>query len=406
LCLALALVLGSACGGHPRDDGVVRATVKFARRLAQEAGYTVDEDKIGGVRLLRRPRQDQGPRAQGGVAVQTRCLDPRRSPRAWRVVTPGCRGMPAAVVRGMSKTVSTTLLFTLLATTAVAHADLTPDQARLVSAVERFARVVRQEIVDLDAGDDSTDLKRLATNCHKVVAEARAAGVPDTTPVVVSMYDAPEWRGTLAEAEVAWCKAGDDRFAKYRSEKIGPYIKAGLKNDKLEMIEEVYPEPYYLAGGQGTTDPARLAKAKVWFWDSPFDEACSVGKHGDDVEVRTKHVLHRYQFDGQGKLIKETTSRSAATRRPRRIADRDRGARGGRWAASASATRGARRAKAWRAGGERVPRRPGDVVAGERGGRAGLRADGVGGRGATPQRANARRGCGRAFRDDGDRGRP
>ncbi len=120
LCLALALVLGSACGGHPpppkrgvaesaigdwqfrrfqevldievwvpdnkavayagtyahaaaehrgklgdddivnvfvtryqRDDGVVRATVKFARRLAQEAGYTVDEDKVGGVRLLR-----------------------------------------------------------------------------------------------------------------------------------------------------------------------------------------------------------------------------------------------------------------------------------------------------------------------------------------------------------------
>ena len=120
LCLALALVLGSACGGPPpppkrgvaesaigdwqfrrfqevldievwvpenkavayagtyahataehrgklgdddivnvfvtryqRDDGVVRATVKFARRLAQEAGYTVDEDKIGGVRLLR-----------------------------------------------------------------------------------------------------------------------------------------------------------------------------------------------------------------------------------------------------------------------------------------------------------------------------------------------------------------
>ena len=38
---------------YQRDDGVVRATVKFARRLAQEAGYTVDEDKIGGVRLLR-----------------------------------------------------------------------------------------------------------------------------------------------------------------------------------------------------------------------------------------------------------------------------------------------------------------------------------------------------------------
>jgi len=120
LCLAAALVVGTACGGHPppprrgvaetaisdwefrrfqevldvevwvadnravayagtyvhgaaehagkltdddvvnvfvtryqRDDGVVRATVKFVRRLAQEAGYTVDEDKVEGVRLVR-----------------------------------------------------------------------------------------------------------------------------------------------------------------------------------------------------------------------------------------------------------------------------------------------------------------------------------------------------------------
>jgi hypothetical protein len=38
---------------YQRDDGVVRATVKFARRLAQEAGYAVTEDRIAGVRLLR-----------------------------------------------------------------------------------------------------------------------------------------------------------------------------------------------------------------------------------------------------------------------------------------------------------------------------------------------------------------
>lgn len=38
---------------YQRDDGVVRATVKFVRRLAQEAGYTVDEDRVEGVRLVR-----------------------------------------------------------------------------------------------------------------------------------------------------------------------------------------------------------------------------------------------------------------------------------------------------------------------------------------------------------------
>ncbi len=38
---------------YDRDDGVVRATVKLARRLAAEQGYQVDEEKIAGARTLR-----------------------------------------------------------------------------------------------------------------------------------------------------------------------------------------------------------------------------------------------------------------------------------------------------------------------------------------------------------------
>jgi len=37
---------------YERPDGIVRETVKLVRRLAQEKGYQVDEDKIGGVRVL------------------------------------------------------------------------------------------------------------------------------------------------------------------------------------------------------------------------------------------------------------------------------------------------------------------------------------------------------------------
>lgn len=37
---------------YERDDGVVRATVKLARRLAAENGYQVEEGKIGGARAL------------------------------------------------------------------------------------------------------------------------------------------------------------------------------------------------------------------------------------------------------------------------------------------------------------------------------------------------------------------
>jgi hypothetical protein len=37
---------------YQSDVGVLRETVKFVRRLAQEAGYTVDESKVGGVRAV------------------------------------------------------------------------------------------------------------------------------------------------------------------------------------------------------------------------------------------------------------------------------------------------------------------------------------------------------------------
>lgn len=37
---------------YEKDDGVVRETVRFARRLAAEKGYQVEEEKIEGVRLL------------------------------------------------------------------------------------------------------------------------------------------------------------------------------------------------------------------------------------------------------------------------------------------------------------------------------------------------------------------
>src|SRR5262249_2446963 len=37
---------------YEKDEGVLRETVKLARRLAAEQGYQVDENKIGGARAL------------------------------------------------------------------------------------------------------------------------------------------------------------------------------------------------------------------------------------------------------------------------------------------------------------------------------------------------------------------
>jgi hypothetical protein len=37
---------------YEKDDGIVRETVRFARRLASEKGYQVEEEKVEGVRVL------------------------------------------------------------------------------------------------------------------------------------------------------------------------------------------------------------------------------------------------------------------------------------------------------------------------------------------------------------------
>ncbi len=37
---------------YQKDIGIARAVVKFARRLAQEEGYTVEEHKLGGARVF------------------------------------------------------------------------------------------------------------------------------------------------------------------------------------------------------------------------------------------------------------------------------------------------------------------------------------------------------------------
>lgn len=44
---------------YERRDGVVRALVVFARRLAQEEGYVVEEERIGGQRVFRVAGHDE-----------------------------------------------------------------------------------------------------------------------------------------------------------------------------------------------------------------------------------------------------------------------------------------------------------------------------------------------------------
>ena len=62
---------------YATDAGVLRETVKLARRLAAEQGYQVDEAKVGGTRALttsrrRRKRRRSGAASRGCSACRTR----------------------------------------------------------------------------------------------------------------------------------------------------------------------------------------------------------------------------------------------------------------------------------------------------------------------------------------------
>jgi hypothetical protein len=50
--LALGDVVNVFVTRYQREPGILRALIKFARRLAQESGYVVEERKQGGVRLI------------------------------------------------------------------------------------------------------------------------------------------------------------------------------------------------------------------------------------------------------------------------------------------------------------------------------------------------------------------
>jgi hypothetical protein len=90
------------------------------------------------------------------------------------------------------------------------------------------------------------------------------------------------------------CKAGMAKFTDDADMRWAPYRKV-LKNDKLTMLMKDF-DAIALPGGQGSDDPKKLVEASVWFVDTSPSETCSNGSQ--------RHRLHRYQFDGQQKLVK------------------------------------------------------------------------------------------------------
>jgi hypothetical protein len=140
-------------------------------------------------------------------------------------------------------------------------------------------------------------------SCIDTYDKAIKAGMPATEKVPERKLEDPKthqptiaWKGTIEDVRRTWCDAGLAKAKAKIAAREAPY-RAVLKADKLEMA---LVDPYFLMpGGKGTSKPADLAAASVWFRDASPDRVCP----GNGKQV---HTLHRYPFDGGGKLLQVT----------------------------------------------------------------------------------------------------
>jgi hypothetical protein len=175
-------------------------------------------------------------------------------------------------------------------------------ESKHVSDVDHFTSffpsVILEAVrrIDNHENPDIADLQKRSKECADEVDRLLADGASPAIPVEIQAFG---YKGTLGTVKAEVCLKGQPAVDRWMQANLAPFIKAGIKNDKLKMILEIYPEPYYLAGGRASIDPRQLAKASVWFFDSPHDgDSCNGGA--------VTHTLHRYAFD-KNQTATETT---------------------------------------------------------------------------------------------------
>ena len=177
---------------------------------------------------------------------------------------------------------------------------------------QQLGNVVASLLQDVKGLDDSTvnDFTQIDSSikaCNDAVDAAHAAGVPDDYVLdVKSNGESYAWQGTLGTMKKEVCDRGDVARKKAIEKLEAPYLKVGMKNDKLKMILDNAGATYFqIAGGETTLDASKLLKSKVWFKGfSGGGGSCSSGEPG---------YLTRYEFDGNQNLVKTTNKNTCGT---------------------------------------------------------------------------------------------
>src|SRR4029079_9083090 len=141
------------------------------------------------------------------------------------------------------------------------------------------------------AANPPAELLRFGAECGRTLDAALEVMSPD------DVIDSPPYKGPLSGLRPI-CDRLLDMGTKKLEAETAPYIKAGLKNDKLKrLLDDHFNNRYRRPGGDLIDAPDELMKANVWFLEFGGDP-CGVDKVTDSIT--------RYQFDKDQKLVKET----------------------------------------------------------------------------------------------------
>jgi hypothetical protein len=164
-------------------------------------------------------------------------------------------------------------------------------RAGLIRDWERWGIFAMQDHAKLGQGRvDTTYFERCLTSYDTMLRK----GITKDAKVAPQQIGNVMWAGTVEELRKKWCDAGLKVAQAEQDKKDAPYKKA-MKGEKLRMALQY--RGVFLAGGEVTDDPNRMASAKVWFIDTEPPTWCA--------NFAQSHVLHRYEFNGD-ELAKTT----------------------------------------------------------------------------------------------------
>ena len=160
-----------------------------------------------------------------------------------------------------------------------------------------------QQVKGLDDGTihDFKQIDSFIKDCDDAVDAAHAAGIADDLALdVPSNGESYAWKGTLGTMKKEVCDRGDAARKQALDKLSAPYVKAGMKNDKLKMIIDNAGATYFqVVGGETTLDAKKLMASKVWFEEfAGGGGTCASDEPG---------YLTRFQFDRDQKLVKTTS---------------------------------------------------------------------------------------------------